>query len=813
MDATERPATTGHVMNEKSAHTLELYKILERLASFTAFSASAELARALRPTPYLDEAIERQETTTEARLLIGSHDHITVGGARDVRPAVLSATRGITLEPATLLDIRATLRQATTLRRILGRMQGQFPRLASIADRLEECTGLQHEIARVLDETGQVQDSASVKLATVRRELRIAFDRLQSKLHNIVHNADNAKYLQETLITQRHGRYVIPLKAEFKGRIQGIVHDQSSSGATLFIEPLATVDLNNTWRELQLEEENEVRRILRELSELVGHESRYIVRTVETLAELDVIFARAKYADALDANAVELVGFREAAYPHPGSTIHLLSARHPLLDPKTVVPIDVNIDEETYVLVITGPNTGGKTVALKTVGLLTLMAQCGLHLPVAPGSRLTVFEDVFADIGDEQSIEQSLSTFSSHMTQIIEILDVASERALVILDELGAGTDPAEGSALARALLDDLVARGVTTLVTTHHPELKIYSHEKQGVRNASVEFDLETLAPTYRLIVGLPGRSNALAIAERLGLPGSIIEKARGLITEEDLIADDLLDEIHKTREETRQAHIQAAQAKTHAEELRNTLRERLEAIEDERRELLAQARQEAAAELEELRAEIRRVRRQLAAAGQPLDAIRRVTDEVKSIEGDISAMPAPAIEMPEDVYDERTLRLGDIVWVQSLGVEGQILELGEEDAEVQVGRLRLRAKLDDLAYRSKSESKRDKKRSSRTTSSAEPSAAPRSPSPGLELDLRGQTVEDSIPALEDYLDAAYMAGLPFVRIIHGKGTGALRQAVRERLNGHPLVKKYARGGEKEGGDGVTVVSLVASS
>lgn len=814
MDTTTSRPQTGHVMNEKSARTLELPKILERLASFTAFSASAELARALRPTPYLEDAQERQQATTEARLLLGSHPQTTVGGARDVRPAALSATRGISLEPATLLDIRATLRQATTLRRTLGRMQSQFPLLAAITDRLEECTGLQHEIARVLDETGAVQDSASAKLATVRRDMRVAFDRLQGKLHNIVHNADNAKYLQETLITQRHGRYVIPLKSEFKGRIPGIVHDQSSSGATLFIEPLATVELNNAWRELELEEENEVRRILRELSEMVGHEARYIIRTVETLAELDLIFARAKYADALDANPVELTGFREAPFPHPGSTIHLLSARHPLLDPKTVVPIDVDIDPETYVLVITGPNTGGKTVALKTVGLLALMAQCGLHLPVAPGSRLTVFEDVFADIGDEQSIEQSLSTFSSHMTQIIEILEVANERSLVILDELGAGTDPAEGSALARALLDDLVARGVTTLVTTHHPELKIYSHEKKGVRNASVEFDLETLAPTYRLIVGLPGRSNALAIAERLGLPASVIEQARGLITEEDLIADDLLDEIHKTREETRQAHAQAARAQAHAEELRESLRARLEAIEQERREVLAQSRLEAAAELEDLRAEIRRVRKQLSAAGQPLEAIRRVTDEVKAIEGEISEMPAPAVEMPDDVDGERALRLGDIVWVQSLGVEGQILELGEEDAEVQVGRLRLRAKLDDLAYRSKTESKRDKKkRVIRSGGSPDPSIASRPASPGLELDLRGQTVEDAIPALEDYLDAAYMAGLPFVRIIHGKGTGALRQAVRERLNGHPLIKKYARGDEKEGGDGVTVVSLVPGS
>ncbi|NLX10803.1 MAG: endonuclease MutS2 [Chloroflexi bacterium] len=798
-------------MNDKSAHTLELPKILDRLANYTSFSASAELARDLTPTPYLDEAQDRQRETTEARRLLASHDHITIGGARDVRPDVAAAERGVVLDPQALLDIRATLRQATTLHRILGRLNNQFPLLASIADRLEECTALQHEISRVLDDSGQVLDSASPKLSTVRREMRIAFDRLQSKLHNIVHNANNAPYLQETLITQRHGRYVVPLRAEFKGRIQGIVHDQSSSGATLFIEPLATVELNNAWRELQLEEENEVRRILRELCDLVGHEAKYIISTVETLAALDLIFAKAKYADAIKATEPELLGFRPAPHPHPGSTLRLLAARHPLLDPRTVVPIDLELDEETFALVITGPNTGGKTVALKTVGLLTLMAQCGLHLPTAEGSRLSVFKEVFADIGDEQSIEQSLSTFSSHMTNIIGILDVADEESLVILDELGAGTDPAEGAALARALMDDLVDRGVTTLVTTHHPELKVYSHEKSGVSNASVEFNLKTLAPTYRLIVGLPGRSNALAIAERLGLPSRIIQHARGMITSEDLIADDLLDEIHRTRDRIRQQQDETLYARQEAEQVREELRERLENIETERRQLMAEARHEAEQELEALRSEVRRVRKQLMAAGQPLDAIRRVEQAAGELEGDLLPMPEPATSLPGEEDGFRP-RVGDLVWVTTLGAEGQITELSEADAEVMVGRLRLRARLDELTPRSRAESKREKKRGSRRSVAAEAPAAvaSRTASPGLELDLRGQTVEDAIPAMEDYLDAAYMAGLPFVRIIHGKGTGALRSAVRDRLHGHPLVKKYARGEEKEGGDGVTVVDIV---
>jgi DNA mismatch repair protein MutS2 len=825
LDTTNQQLTTELprlqiIMNDKSAHTLELPKILHQLAHYTAFSASHELALDLTPTPYLDEALDRQQETTEARILLESHDHITVGGARDVRPDVTAASRGVILEPHTLLDIKYTLRQATTLRRIITRLRGQFPMLASIAERLEECTALQGEISRVLDDEGEIMDSASPKLANIRRELRVAFDRLQSKLYGVIHNPNNARFLQEVLITQRHGRYVVPLKAEFKSKIPGIVHDQSSSGATLFVEPLSTVELNNAWRELQLEEENEIRRILRELCDMVAHEARYIGRTVETLAALDLIFAKATYADALDAAAPELVPFREGAPPpHPGSTIHLLEARHPLLNPQEVVPIDVTLDEDTYVLVITGPNTGGKTVALKTVGLLALMAQCGLHLPVKEESRISVFKEIFADIGDEQSIEQSLSTFSSHMTNIIDILDTADTESLVILDELGAGTDPAEGSALAMALLDDLVDRSVTTLVSTHHPELKIYGHETVGVSNASVEFDLATLAPTFRLVMGLPGRSNALAIADRLGLPERIIESARGRVGTDDLIADDLIEEIHKKRDETRRAAAASMQSFTAAEELRAELRGRLHNIEQERQHVLAEARAEAEDELAALRGEIRRIRKQLTAAAQPLDVIKQVEDETRELEEDLLPLPVPEplTDLPDDVEQGRQFRVGDLVWVTTLNAEGQITELSADEAEVMVGRLRLRAKLDDLLYRSKTESKRDKKQKARQGRRADTSApevtAPRVASPGLELDLRGQTIEDAVPTMEDYLDAAYMSGLPFVRIIHGKGTGALRSAVRDRLHGHPLVKQYETGQPKEGGDGVTVVKLVPNA
>ncbi|MCE7946550.1 MAG: endonuclease MutS2 [Chloroflexi bacterium CFX4] len=791
------------VMDEKSAHVLELPKILEQLARYASFSGGAALIRALRPSSDVREALDWQRETTEAVTLFESKSDITLGSVRDVREAVSQAGRGIILEPTTLLDIRGTLRRATTLKRTLTRLRSQFPTLAGIAERLEDCAALQGEISRVLDDVGNVNDAASPKLALIRRDMRVASERLQSRLNSLITNANYAKYLQEQLVTQRNGRYVIPLRAEHKGKIPGIIHDQSSSGATIFIEPLVTVELNNSVRELQLAEEDEIRRILRELSELVNHEGEFITRTVEGLAHLDLIFAKARYAADLRATAPKLVAFQPRTdSPHPGSTIKLEGARHPLLDPEKVVPIDLTLDEKTYTLVITGPNTGGKTVALKTVGLLCMMAQCGLHIPANLGAELSVFEGIYADIGDEQSIEQSLSTFSSHMTNTIRILAEATSRSLVILDELGAGTDPAEGSALARAVLLHLLERGITTLVTTHHPELKVFSQQQAGVRNASVEFDLQTLRPTYRLIVGIPGRSNALAIAARLGLPESIINEARSMVGVEELVADDLLDELQQTREETRRARDAALAQREEAEQLVRELRQRLEDAEKERLDALAQARRVADRELEIVRKEIRKLRHDLQNIGQSGEAAKRLEAAAFNIQPnlDMPAISSPSLPVVEG--DTPTYRLGETVWVLPLKSEGQISEIGATDVEVTVGRLRVRAKLDEIERRGKDGGEVREKRREKLPE--------RGPSPGLELDLRGARVEESLERVEEYLDAAYLAGLPFVRIIHGKGTGALRKAIRDVLHGHPLVSKYQRGEENEGGDGVTVVNLV---
>jgi DNA mismatch repair protein MutS2 len=561
-------------VDSRSLHVLEFDKIRERLAAFASFSLGAERCRNLTPTDDIRFARQWQAETSEGRRLIEQKSDVHLGGVHDLRPQLEQALRGSPLLPVDLNHIRYTLQRARTLQRSLSRLSEQFPHLADVAARISVPQEIAEEIGRCVDERGEVLDSASEKLARVRRELREAHDRLMEKLQRIIGTAANQPFLQEAIITQRQGRYVVPLRAEFKGRIPGLVHDQSGSGATIFIEPLAVVDLNNQWREAQLAEEDEIRRILAALTERVAASAEPIRRTVETLGDLDLIFAKARFANELRATEPQLVPFDsdtgarklqagkaapQSESAHPGSTIRLFQARHPLLDPLTVVPVDIYLEDDYFVIVITGPNTGGKTVTLKTTGLLILMAQAGLAVPAADGSALSVFEQVLADIGDEQSIEQSLSTFSSHMTHIVDILERADSRSLVLLDELGAGTDPEEGAALAQALLSTILDRRITALATTHYSELKVFAHSAPFVTNASVEFDIETLSPTYKLSIGLPGRSNAFAIARRLGLPPGIVTQAEALVSPQSLETEAMLAEIKRSREAALAAEAEA--------------------------------------------------------------------------------------------------------------------------------------------------------------------------------------------------------------------------------------------------------------
>jgi DNA mismatch repair protein MutS2 len=816
-------------MDTKTLQVLEYPKILERLVGFCDFSASIELARQLAPTDSYDLALARLAETSEARKLFSTNDNIGVGGAHDIRPAVDLAARGGVLDPQQLLDIKSTLISSRELKRSLERKTGEYPRLSQIAAGLPEAHGMVEAISRVLSDRGEVLDSASPKLGTLRREIKISHDRLMSRLQRYL--TESANKLQEPIITQRDGRYVIPLRAEFKGQIKAVVHDQSSSGATLFVEPLPIVELNNAMRELQLQERDEERRILYELSGQIAEHREQLIYGMENLAMLDLIFAKAKYAEELKASepALHRMESRKQKTDDPPSTVHrppslkLMNARHPLLDPNTVVPIDVDPRPGTRAIVITGPNTGGKTVSLKTVGLFALMAQSGLHIPAQSGSELPFFHAVYADIGDEQSIEQSLSTFSGHITNIIRILRQIDPRSLVIFDELGAGTDPQEGAALAQAILKFLLESGCTTLVATHYPELKTFAHSTEGVVNASLEFDIKTLRPTYRLTIGLPGRSNALLIAQRLGLSQQIIDSAREEINPENLRADKLLDDIRKERNRTARERQKLEKARDRLEAQTKELEARLEKIEDERRDVLAKARAEGELEVAVLRRNIDSLRSQLRKAKQPLDVLNKIEEKVEAIEEKVEAPVERRRTIdngPSSMVNlNRPLSLGERVTVSTLNAEGIVTALGESDVEVQVGSLRVRARLVDLIRKGQEEEEPEKNPSSTTRTGEERKQVAdgsgravisgTTKSPGLELNLRGKLVEDGLEELERYLERAYSAGLLFVRIVHGKGTGRMREAVRNALKESPYVASFEEPKDNEGGAGVTVAKI----
>lgn len=793
-------------MDAKSITTLEFGKILERLSGYAAFSASAALLRALRPTNDLALAQERLARTSQARRLLSEHPDLNIGGARDVRPQAELAARAGLLTPQDLLDIKATLISSRDLQRFFDKLELDCPNLKAIAVDLTPPPGLVEAITHAISEKAEILDSASSKLSTLRREVKSANERILSKLEKLINDSSKASMLQEAIITKRNGRYVVPLRAEFKSRLRCVVQDQSSSGATLFVEPLAVVELNNRWSEAVLAEKEEERRILAELSNLVGENVTAIQACIRALAALDMALACAKYADELHAAEPILFERDLKAEAADQTILKLTHARHPLLDPQTVVPIDVALEKGTRALVITGPNTGGKTVSLKTVGLLVLMAQSGLHIPAQSGSRVCIFKDVFADIGDEQSIEQSLSTFSGHITNIVRILKKVGLNTLVILDELGAGTDPQEGSALARAILAYLLRRGVPALVATHYPELKAYAHSAEGALNASVEFDPQSLKPTYRLLMGLPGRSNALAIAKRLGIVDDIIQDAREMIDPGSLRTEDLLDDIHRQLEDARRESAQVENLKTELKAERQTLVERLEGIESERIAVMEEARQASRRELDALRAEISEIKNQAAVNVPASKKKKAIIKQIDSLE---ERLTEPVEKKDFSGVQKRPLRIGDWIYVRNLKTEGTVLAINEESVEVQIGKMRVKADLLNIERSRKHAAEKKDKKNKPEKSAETPGGVsiPLQSSPGIELHLRGMRAEDALEKLDRYLDEAYAAGLPFTRIVHGKGTGTLRQLVRQALSESALVENWETAMDNEGGEGVTVV------
>lgn len=785
-------------MDDHTLRVLEFDKVLALLAAETAFSAGRELALAVRPeTDY--EAVRRlQEQTAEVRLLDQMGIDIPFGGARDVRPLIHAASIGQALEPTELVDAAGTLKAAWRARNVVERLRDRVPVLAVIADEVSDFRRFSDAVDQSITSRGEVADSASDALATTRRELRIAQDRLDQRAQAALGDAIRRGIAQEGLLTERNGRKVIPIKADYRGQIQGIVHDVSSSGATVFLEPMGVVDAGNQVRELQLAEDREVRRVLQRLTWLLGEREEDAMRSLMALAKLDLLSARGRLARRLKAE-LPPPGDADSWLRERGATI-LVRGRHPLLR-GTVVPTDIDVGGEFPGVLITGPNTGGKTVALKTLGLLTLMAQAGLPIPCDEGSQMVVFERVYADIGDEQSIEQSLSTFSSHMRNITDILGKAGPGTLVLLDELGAGTDPTEGAALARAILETLLERGCTIVATTHHGELKAFAHNDPRLRNASVEFDLETLSPTYHLTIGLPGQSNAIAIARRLGLDEPVLRRASEQLAPEHFEMETLLGEIREERAAAAESRRREELAREESEDLRRSLAERRDRIEQERAGILDAAHREAEDELAAIRREIDQVRRKAVLR----DFDPRAADEtLRTLDANLGRLQSRArIQRREIVTPPvaRALAPGDMVHVRDIPQVGEALSAVGEDGrvEVQFGSLRMKVSVDRIA---KVEPRAG------TAPVVMPQSALR-PHVPMDLDLRGQRAEEALSNFETYLDDAFRAGLPFVRIIHGKGTGALRAAIREALHGHPLVRKYESAAPNEGGEGVTVAVL----
>ncbi|MCC7020874.1 MAG: Smr/MutS family protein [Ardenticatenales bacterium] len=811
-------------MDPKTLRVLEYDKIVVRLAGHAAFDVGRELALALRPSADVFEVRARQALTREARAFLDRRDGATLDGAQDVRAAVAGAARGRVLQPAELLGVRATLAVARRLKRAIAHDDARWPGLALLAGRIDPCPAVHDAIGDALDEAGEVLDSASPELRRVRRQLKIVHDRIVRQLQALVKGAAR-EYLQDALVTQRNGRWVVPLKADFRSRVPGVVHDTSDSGATLFVEPLAVVDHGNAHRELAVSEQREIERVLRALSEAVAVEADGIAGTVAALGAFDLAFAAAQYGRELRAVTPEIL---DAAAP----MLRCEAARHPLLDGATVVPIGVRIGDDFRLMVITGPNTGGKTVTLKTVGLLALMAQAGLQVPCADGAQLAVFDAVYADIGDEQSIEQSLSTFSGHLTNIVRILHDATPRSLVLLDELGAGTDPTEGAAIAGAILEALRARGVATVASSHFTELKAYAYGTPGVANASVEFDLETLRPTYELTIGLPGRSNALAIAERLGLPAAIVEAARGGLATSAVEMEELLADIRAARRSALQDRAAATEQRQAADRWAAELEEGVDRLAAERAAVLQTTRAQAQDELEAAREAIARLLKRAERAAALARAGTVVVEASGAGAGAAGAVSAAELAAEraeilgglakiEDILAAESERQGvaadaddwspgDSVRVRSFGQPATLLSVDGDTAQVQLGRMRMSVALDDLEFVATAPSEPPPapasrgKRGSSMPLAPEPAAGS---GPATEVDVRGLRVEEALDIVDTRIDRALLQGAPWLRIIHGHGTGALKTALRKRLTANRSVKRHRPGDRTEGGDGATVV------
>lgn len=786
----------------KNERILEINRVKEMLKGYTASSLGKKAVDEMEIYHDIEILKMKQEEVTEASNIIIKRSSPPLFGINEIVPHLKHTLLGGSLYPGALIKIGDTLRVSGRLKKFLSNddsdRQSSYPVIENLIGALYTNRALEQEIANAIVSEDEISDSASTRLRQIRQQIKNKKAEIKNRLEKIVTSQDTAKHLQDTVVTMRGDRYVVPVKSESKGKLQGIVHDMSASGQTVYIEPMAVVNLNNELRTLYIEEDTEIKRILEELSAKVAEVAEELMGNEEILKELDFIFAKGQMSINMDGQAPLL---NEEGY------INLKQARHPLIDREKVVPIDVYLGDTFTSLIITGPNTGGKTVTLKTVGLLTLMAQMGLHIPALSGSSIAIFDKVFVDIGDEQSIEQSLSTFSSHMVNIVKIVKEATPKSLVLFDELGAGTDPTEGAALARAIMDLMLEKQIRTIATTHYNQLKVYALTTEGVQNASMEFDVETLSPTFRVSIGVPGKSNAFEISKRLGLPSEIIESAGSLINEDNIEFEEVLKAIEKDRSEIVRAKEDVLREREDLKIQNERLEKKLSQMEEREEKILRKAKEEGERILRRAREESQLALSEIKDVQKFLDSenSRRLQDAQDMLREGLEKVSdrSEKIVIEEVKNHSKDIKVGDTVKIPSLNQEGIVLENVDKsgDVMVQIGIMKMKLPKKSLIKIEREEEENKNK--------AAKILREKSQNISTEIDLRGRNFEEAKMEVDKYLDDAYISGLKRVRIIHGKGTGVLRQKLKSYLPGLKPVKSIEEAPLSEGGSGVTYVNL----
>ncbi|MDU4933755.1 MAG: endonuclease MutS2 [Peptostreptococcaceae bacterium] len=791
-------------MNQKSLRVLEFNKIVDILKTKVSSSLGLKYIENLTPSSDYEEVKYMLEETSQAQGILLKRGSVGLNGIHDIEDKAKRAEIGASLDPGSLIKIADTLRVARNLKNTLASSEEEefnYPIIQGLSNSLYVYRDVEDKIYNAIVSEIEISDNASSELRDIRRRIVQKNQSIRSKLNSIISSTTYQKYLQDAIISVRGDRFVVPVKAEYRSYVSGIVHDQSSSGATLFIEPMSIVDMNNELRQLRLKEQEEIERILAELSALVGEISHDIISNQEILGKLDFAFAKGKLSIAMKAVEPNL---------NEDKFINIKAGRHPLLDAETVVANDIYLGRNFHTLLITGPNTGGKTVTIKTVGLFALMTQSGLHIPANYGSSMCVFDNVFADIGDEQSIEQSLSTFSSHMTNIVSILKDVTENSLVIFDELGAGTDPIEGASLAIAILEDVKMAGAKCIATTHYTELKNYALTKEGVENAAVEFDVDTLSPTYRLLMGIPGKSNAFEISKKLGLSDYIISRAREFIDDSNIELEDVLQEAEKSRLKAIEEREEAEKLKAEIEKVKQEYDERLAKITSQRDKLIEQAKSEAfritrgaKEEVDNIIKELRQMENEMASKekNRKIEALRKeLSSSMGALQPSVESMIVPKVATKEI----KNLKPGDEVKVITLNQNGSVISVDErkKEAVVQIGIMKM-----TLPFKSLQKAKADVKTT--VTKGTRNIIKSKSGRVKSEVDLRGMNLEEAIMEVDKYLDDACVAGLEYVTIIHGIGTGVLKSGIQEVLKKNKHVKSQRPGQYGEGGAGVTIAVL----